>query len=47
MLTLGHVGFEVLDIGSQNAQEVCLSGENTSLEREIGSQLTKEGTFPR
>lgn len=35
-LSLGHVGFEVLDIRSQDAQEVWISGENASLERESG-----------
>lgn len=33
-LTLGHVGLEVLDIGSQGAQEVWIPGENSSLKGE-------------
>lgn len=33
-LTLGHVGFEILDLRSQNIQEVWISGQNASLERQ-------------
>lgn len=45
-LSLGHVGFEVLDIRSQDAQEVWLSGENASLERESRRRSPTTGTRP-
>lgn len=32
-LTLGHDGFEIVDLRSQNVQEVWISGQNASLER--------------
>lgn len=33
-LTLGHDGFEIVDLRSQNVQEVWISGQNASLERQ-------------